>query len=215
MAYDRPAAVAYANLFAKRVCHDGWVAAKPRSVQFQAGRPLKEVRGLIADEDDCTHFISCCVGRVHRTVIVDGVPRLVRSGGIDLHSPMDHPHLNPGLYGEITTPRAFGQLQIRGGGRIVHPQFMDLKPEKGAAVEVTRAAIRKNLRTGDILAYAENKHLHKDGTGNYGHLALVVSVDPNLHGSDRVGIACHTIARFGEDFTDVHAFDFVTLLKFP
>jgi hypothetical protein len=136
---------------------------------------------------------------------VDGVVRSFRGGGIHLDSPISH--IVRGVYGEVTTPRAFGQIQIKGRAKIVEPRFMDKK------APATREAIRRNLRKGDIVAYARDKVLHK-GVGNYEHMCIVVKIDPTKAG-DVIGIACHTIARFGEDFLDVRAFDFVTLLRFP
>jgi hypothetical protein len=208
MSYDAKAAVAYAELFAKRVCHDGYVATSGRYAKFPPGQSHTVT---ISDEDDCTHFISCCVGQHHGQITVDWAIRHFRGGGIHLQSPMSH--IYPGLFGEVTTPRAFGQLQIRGRGKIVEPRFM-LKE-----APATREAIRRNLRKGDIIAYAKDKHVHTDGTGNYQHVCIVIKIDPLkgpiVAGDTVVGIACHTIPRFGEDFVEIGAGPFVTLLKFP
>jgi hypothetical protein len=212
MSYNRKAALAYAELFAKRVCHDGMVAARPLNLKFQRGRPFSELKsnGPIQGEDDCTHFISCCVGIVQGPIKLDGITHHLRGGGINLNHPI------PGIYGETFTPRAVGQLQMKGGLRIVHPQFMDMDKDQGAGgVNVTRAAIRKNLRTGDLLAYASDKILNRiDGTGHYGHMAMIATLN-STNNPGKVGIACHTAERFDVDFTDVKSFPFVTLLRFP
>ena len=95
-----------------------------------------------------------------------------------LDSPISH--IVRGVYGEVTTPRAFGQIQIKGRAKVVEPRFMDKK------APATREAIRRNLRKGDIIAYARDKVLHK-GVGNYEHMCIVVKIDPTKAG-DVIGI---------------------------
>jgi hypothetical protein len=68
MPYDRMAALTYAGAFYDKVCHDARVATKGgypariNNVLLTPGLPLNQI-GAITGEDDCTHFISCCVGQ--------------------------------------------------------------------------------------------------------------------------------------------------------
>jgi hypothetical protein len=62
MAYNRTSAVGYATSFFSSVCHDGCVATndgtRSKLVKATAGGPIPS----ISNEDDCAHFVSCCIG---------------------------------------------------------------------------------------------------------------------------------------------------------
>jgi hypothetical protein len=112
MAYDRDAALAYARAHWDRPCDDGFVAGEFFGRDWLAVRdgarfvhdydenvPLPREHLLLPDGnrwewktlDDCTHFMSCCVGR----------PR----GGLDL--PRD---FNDGPYGIVGADRLYHAL---------------------------------------------------------------------------------------------------------
>lgn len=177
MAYNRTAALSYASQYYDKVCHDGKIALEKsvggypstiNNVKLTPGLPFSQI-GEIADEGDCTHFISCCVGQGPG------------GGGMNIQSPF----AASGVYGETYAPRLVGALVIR-GARLVRvgtgpqSQFMDF------GSDTTRSAIQ-NLSGGDVLAYSEEKTLNKDGVGAYGHMALLL--DSNCK------IACHTTPR--------------------
>jgi hypothetical protein len=72
--YDRDKAIAYAAKFWNRVCDDGCVAllqelppGKPKPTKIAKVPPGTLLRDWQEpsgwDEDDCTHFVSCCIGR--------------------------------------------------------------------------------------------------------------------------------------------------------
>src|SRR5262245_39334660 len=62
--YNRDQARRYARWYANAVCHDGAVACvRSGRTVFERYDPLTNLRGVIIDgADDCTHFISCCIG---------------------------------------------------------------------------------------------------------------------------------------------------------
>jgi hypothetical protein len=196
MAYNRTAALSYASQYYDKVCHDGKIALEKRvggypstinNVKLTPGLPLSQL-GTIADEGDCTHFLSCCVGQGP-------------GGGINIQSPF----AASGVYGETFAPRLVGALVIRGAklvrvGTGPQSQFMDF------GSDATKAAIQ-NLRGGDVLAYSDKNTLDRGGVGAYEHMALLL--DSNCK------IACHTSPRYGLDYTDVWKFTYVTLLKMP
>jgi hypothetical protein len=102
--YDRDKAVDYAAKFWDKVCHDGYVAvlgeAKPgksrptRIINVPVGTKLigwTAPQGF--SEDDCTHFISCCIG--------------LHGGGLSLGH-----HDFPPAYGSLS-PRSL--IKVLGG----------------------------------------------------------------------------------------------------
>jgi hypothetical protein len=187
-------ALIYAGTFWNRVCHDGRVATKTgypatiNGVKLAPGMLFSDV-GAISGEEDCTHFLSCCVGKIQAKVKINGREILFRGGGLAIHSPFK----NAGVFGETNVPRGVGAL-IANRAKIVPPQFHVTN------YDVTRQAIRTQLQPGDVLAYAS-----KDNPNHYEHMAILVGPDK---------IACHTRMRFQVDYSDVY-FPWVTLLKLP
>jgi hypothetical protein len=196
------AACNYAGAFYDKVCHDGFVATKqtpgyPRTINnvtLTPGLPFSQI-GAIDRENDCTHFLSCCVGQTRGKLSVGGRDMEFPGGGLHLTTPF----ANIGVYGETYTPRLVGRLVIL-GARIVPPQFMV------TSYATTRTAIAQNLTLGDVLAFASSSDLRSDGTGVYEHICLLLSADGK--------ISCHTTSRFGKDYTDID-YPWVTLLKLP
>lgn len=200
MPYNRMFAGNYAASFYDKVCHDGRVATSHgyptaiNGVTLTPALPFSQI-GAINGDDDCTHFISCCVGQGRAKLTVGGRAVELAAGGLDIASPLRQ----FGVYGETYAPRLVGALIIK-GARVVAPQFM---PTNYAT---TRTAIQQNLGLGDILAFASSDHLNSDGTGHYEHLGFLLSSDGR--------IACHTRTRFNVDYSDIY-FPWVTLLKLP
>ena len=192
MAYNRFAAVMCAGVLWDRVALDGKVAtkngypAKINGVTLKAGMPFSDI-GAINGEDDCAHFISCCVGDFPGTIDYRGTKMTLRGGGLQI------PQAVKGVYGQTHVAHLAGTL-IRNGGRFVGRPFW---PTHDAN---TRAAILKELAVGDVLTYCS-----KATPNHYEHAAILVG--PAL-------IACHTRARLGNDYTDV-AFPWVRLIKLP
>ena len=64
MSYQRKNAFWYAFVFFNKVCDDGCIAtnngARSKLVRQKPASPLKSVN----HEDDCAHFVSCCIGRL-------------------------------------------------------------------------------------------------------------------------------------------------------
>jgi hypothetical protein len=201
MAYNRAAAVAYARQYCDKVCHDGKVATKSgypsqiNNVTLTPGLPFKEI-GPMPNDDDCTHFISCCVGQGP-------------GGGLSIKSPfgVDHAPDQPDLkvYGETYAPRLVGALIIR-GAKFIMGSLAGARQFMVNSNDATKAAIQ-NLSGGDVVAYAEVTNLERDGTGKYKHMAILLDSDGK--------IACHTKSRCGTvDYTDVY-YPWITLLKMP
>ncbi len=194
MSYDRNAALLYAEIFAYRVCHDGHVATQsgypsgaPGSLITTPGSPWLGI------EDDCTHFISCCIGA---SIPVPGSPTQKCGGGLRISQPFG----GFGVFGHTYVPRLLGELLgitqgpegIRRSAMIVGAQFRR-KTDASTAVD-----INSQLRRGDLLAYAETNDYR-----DYRHFAILVK---------ETKIACHTHSRFDDDFTLI-GWDYVTLVK--
>src|SRR5262249_37693456 len=153
------------------------------------GMLLSEV-GYIPLENDCTHFISHCIGKPPE-IKINGIP--IRGGGL----PITQPFKSLGVYGHTTTPTLIQHLVNWGFATVVGPPFVN------TATESTRTMISEQLRPGDLLGYASqsgNSIMH----GKYEHLAILVGP---------TSIACHTASRFGEPFTAVWRYPWLTLLK--
>lgn len=192
--YNRAGALIYAAYFHDRICHDGRVATKKgypgsiNGVRLSPGLPFSQV-GAIDGEEDCTHFISCCLGQTVSKIRWGSFEVEHRGGGLRIGSPFR----NHGVYGETYVPRLIGTL-VALGAKIIGPQFQI------TAYDSTRDNILRNLTAGDVLAYAS-----RDNPNKYEHMAMII---------DTTRITCHTTFRFGEDFTDVYH-PWVTLLRLP
>jgi hypothetical protein len=193
MAYLRMNAIISAMVLADRVAHDGRVGTKrgyPKiinGVELRPGMLLKEEIGAIDGEEDCAHFLSCCLGTTKCDVDVGPAKVTLRGGGLRIPSPF-HP-----VFGQTFVPKLLGSL-VALGAKIMRPQF------RPASFATTRTAILDNLVPGDVLAWAS-----RDNVNSYEHSAILVG--PTL-------IACHTHSRRALDFSDV-SFPWVTLVKLP
>src|SRR5437868_1220576 len=113
--YNRMAALIYATYFYDKVCHDGRIALKKgyppkiNGVKLTSGLPFSQI-GARDEEEDCTHFMSCCVGQSHFRTISDGFPIEIRGGGLRIGSPFR----NLGVYGETYVPRLLATLRSLG-----------------------------------------------------------------------------------------------------
>ena len=202
MPYNRAAAVNYARYFWDKICHDGHIASKTgyptraNNVQLVPGLPFSHI-GHIDDEEDCTHFLSCCVGNGIGMTTARGplmgasvpIPIPVTGGGLPISSPFSP----QGVYGETWAPSLVKALRNL-GAKVVGREF-SVKNYVGDAI--------KALEPGDVLAYASKDHPLK-----YEHMCLIVA---------RGGkVACHTRSRFGNDYDEVGLYyPWVTLLKMP
>jgi hypothetical protein len=147
--YDRSRAVTYARRYWNAVCSDGYVAvgATPwyRAVSaLTKFKPLLDEEGqkIVGDElpgfatkeelDDCTHFISCCIGREANEL----------GGGVSV--PRDFPN---GPYGVLSVARMVTFLR-------------DAKAANGGhLVEIRRTVDEADvawIRAGDLIAYLDN-----------------------------------------------------------
>lgn len=194
MAYLRMHALIYARTFWNRVCHDGHVAMKTgypshiNGVKLAPGMLFEDI-GATTGEEDCTHFLSCCVGRFHAKVHINGREIIYQGGGLAISCPFKR----MGIYGETYAPRGVGAL-LAHGGKIVKPQFQLTSDAS------TRDAIMSELRPGDVVAYAS-----KDKAAHYEHMALLVNPGK---------IACHTRMRYNVDYANIH-WPWITLIRLP
>lgn len=187
-------ALIYARIFHDKITSDGRIATKtgyPRTINGVAitpGLPFTQI-GAIPGEEDCTHFVSCCIGRPP-TMKMAGVD--IQGGNLPLQTA---PHVKAaGAFGRDTVPEMVPHLVSAKLATIVGPQF---QPRD---LPLTRHNIVTKLQPGDLIAYAS-----KDKPGSYEHLVILVGP---------TAIACHTRSRFGPEF-DTIGFPWVTLLRLP
>jgi hypothetical protein len=192
------AALISAANFYDKVSHDGRVALGSKQngyplaingVQLSPGLPFSAI-GPIPNEEDCTHFISCCIGQAKAKIRVGSQDIEFRGGGL----PVPQPFKDIKVYGETYAPRLVYWLK---GSRLGTAMGRDFWPTQDFN---TRQAILQQLQPGDLLAYASRAH-----PDAYEHLALLVGPS---------NIACHTTQRYNKDYTDVY-FPWITLLRLP
>ena len=110
MSYARMNAIISAMVLADRVAHDGRVGTKrgyPKIINgatLQPGMLLKEEIGFIDGEEDCAHFLSCCLGTTSCELDVGGNQITVRGGGLHIPSPF-HP-----VFGQPTSRDCLDRL---------------------------------------------------------------------------------------------------------
>lgn len=205
--YNRVGALLYAQLYAFNVCHDGRVATSGIYPRAPAGSPINQA-GLpeaarrlpnayavphpVLNEDDCTHFISCCIGANLQVPSPPAVPNVRCGGGLSISQPF-----GSSVFGHTTVPNLLWELlgitPLRKPlARIAGSQFQKTNDE------TTRSNIARLLQPGDLLAYSE-----KTDPSGYIHFAIIVG-DAN--------IACHTYSRYNIDYTDVKK-EYVTLVN--
>jgi hypothetical protein len=199
VSYNRMAALTYAGAFFNRVCHDGKNATRAgyppviNGVTLTPGLALADI-GPIPDDFDCTHFISCCLGRGRGRLNVGGREIVFSGGGLNIPSPIHN-----GVYGETYAPRLVGWL-IANGAKVISHRFL------GNGDFFADRMINENLSPGDVIAFSDDEKVNSDGTGNYKHMVLVVG--------DQGLISCHTTSRFGHSYKAI-GHGHMTLLKLP
>jgi hypothetical protein len=204
MAYARMHAIISAMYFADRICPDGCLATghgyygkhfrkkTDNGVKVEAGVALADMGStmtgrFVEHEDDCAHFVSCCVGAIRSEVSVGGSKITLHGGGLNLGKPF-YP-----VYGQTYVAKLAQDL-ISNGAKIVGKQF------RITSYKDTRKDIMEKLHAGDVLLYAT-----KDNHDSYEHSAILVG--PGV-------ICCHTSSRRALDYETVYH-PWVTLLRLP
>jgi hypothetical protein len=205
MRYYRPGALLYAELFAYSVCHDGVVVSKPRLWQAPGGSSIIQNGSPWAgQEDDCTHFISSCVGATINLKFANQT--IVCGGGLPVGWQSSAPNfakflVNNGIALIVKKPEnkheikfwpTLSTVNVNRPSNVSHPETVD--------------AIRTNLNRGDLIAYSSqdtSKNAPEQWADHYEHFAILTS---------ETGIACHTHSRFNVQFSEI-GWPFVTLLK--
>jgi Putative amidase domain len=169
-AYNRAGAVAYASLYWDKVCHDGCVGVQTETNRSVVPPIIKAEPGALLDASlfpagmkgsDCTHFISCCIGKP--------------GGGLSIGS-WDCPP----AYGILGTPALVRFLTAGGRAQIIKRGGQEIITEPEVAWDIVRNA----LEPADIIGYAAPtgyKHLVLHvGTGD--KAGLIASHSHNAYG---------------------------------
>jgi hypothetical protein len=109
-------------------------------VKVTPARPLSDFGKVILHEDDCSHFLSCCVGKTEFKK-PDGT--VIRGGGLDIGTSK---HIPPPGYGHDNPPYLLGVLQAHGAR--VAKEYLDMKAPG------LRHSLIWLLKPGDVLVYA-------------------------------------------------------------
>ncbi|MEU0646040.1 D-alanyl-D-alanine carboxypeptidase family protein [Streptomyces umbrinus] len=169
--YDRAGAIAYARKYWLRPCDDGFIATRTGGDfekvpigtkfehEFQSNGVISNGRehALLPDGshipwerlDDCTHFISCCIGQ-RPGEACGGLPITYRQLGAPPHAP----------YGIV---RVSTMVEYLTGGIKDHPKYAETIAEKSG----DDSMIGK-LSPGDLVAYFHKRFQ------TYTHLAMLL-----------------------------------------
>jgi hypothetical protein len=149
MPYNRGGAVRYGSLHWNQVCHDRQVAIldhahghRTKLVELSAGTLAFQGNLVPAGENDCTHFVSCCIGP--------------EGGGIPLRCDYWP------AYGILSAPRLVEHLLKYGLARYVGPGRFIWRNGSD-----TPGIVAAQLEAGDVIAYSDRAR-----KGAEHHLAL-------------------------------------------
>lgn len=190
--YDRAKAVAYATFFCNRVCSDAIVMSGGIHNIRKAGELLSAI-DPVANENDCTHFISCSMGQPPP---FDSGSGTLNGGRMFLDPAGFYKNDKVFVYG-MTEPKHFGgYLRQTAKASFAHmdngaltfdplnPQFFANTPANVAALKaLVQARFTADMGRGDLILY------YSDPEKDAGHSALLVN--------DDWGITCHTSSRCG------------------
>jgi hypothetical protein len=144
MAYNRDNAVAYAKRYWDTVCHDKAVATATEINNKKISKIVYPAQKTGIDhEDDCTHFVSCCIGS--------------QGGGLLLGT-----WEMPPAYGVLSPLSLIGRLQQKG--------FATPTNVRVAGKDAVAAV--NSLDRGDVIAYYTNGDPTAKKPPGYFHAAL-------------------------------------------
>jgi hypothetical protein len=207
--YDAAAAVAYARKFWNKPCSDQRIAPDLNQHPELAKRGFIDASGItkfvkrpgqqaedavdaaghLAPQgdwsflDDCTHFISCCIGRPPKGPLPsNATSRQINQWRADVHAagglPLPTHSLDISMYG------------LSGVDRLV--EFLTAPSRKWAKIlaeKVSKDRARPligQMLAGDLIAYAGPRD------GRYDHLVIILGgADGKINGK----VACHTYCR--------------------
>lgn len=208
--YSRQAALDYALFFCNRVTSDGVVMSKTKLNRRKAGALLADV-DAVDDENDCTHFVSNCLGKPPTFTTEDGTTLtgggifISQAGFLDQGTTGVYGILEPGPlvnYLKVTNKIAFARIENDAlAFSATKPQFF---ANTATQISELRSLVQARFATdkgkGDLVAYFEDpeKSAH--------HSAILVD--------DSWGIACHTGSRCGGRPINDVAIDFFIYARF-
>jgi hypothetical protein len=162
--YSRQSAIDYALFFCNRVCSDGIVMSKDRLNRRRAGELLSDVDPVEA-ENDCTHFVSCSLGRPPGFKTATGT--ILTGGGIYISDDGFLDKGKTGVYGileagplvnylKLTEKIAFAHIDAVGllffSGQT--PEFFPNTAEQVARLKaLIQARFPTDKGKGDLVAY--------------------------------------------------------------
>lgn len=149
--YSAMNALIYAYWYWNRVCHDGWLLKKGEAIYHGLGKSFSEIDH--DKEEDCTHFISCCIGQTGGFDLP--------GGGLKVPSQPGETARKPPIYGMTYAPSLVDWLR-RNGAVTVGQQYW--------IRNYARDVIASKLGPGDLIAYAS-----KERWTSYEHVALITS----------------------------------------
>lgn len=189
--YERVLAVEYALFFCKRVCSDGVVMSGEHHNVRKPGELLKDIEP-VDDENDCTHFVSCSVGRPPPFENADG--KTLKGGNLGLDPAGFYKRYN--VYGQLRPIDLERDLRLGSKATYAHVKdgVLSFDPQKPMFFSNTTSAISElkdlvqarfstDKGKGDVIIY------YRDPEGDPPHSAILVD--------DDWGIACHTGSRCG------------------
>lgn len=212
--YDRCAAIEYAKKFHMTPCSDGFVALNSQPAYHEFGpndldQELESV-GKSLPMDDCTHFVSSCIGSPFdakrigipssgRGVFSPTMPR-IKAGG--LYIPGDKRIGNPWIYGLIGVPQLMSYLLDSGIGQIVSVR-------RGIEFTLSKEGVPAGIEAGDLIV----KYFGEDDSATVPvHFMFYLGIALTGEFAGKPIFACHTFCRIASwPITDKDCYKFIRI----
>ena len=190
--YDRNAAVIYAQTYYNRACSDNYLFSQTDAQYFSD--PLS---ASILNENDCTHFVSCCIGQPPK----DNMNQ-ISGGGLFLDPAGFFKGKTPQPYG-MTQPNALlrylkltNKIKFLNDQGVLQDDLFYHKVDDQASVNVPFPDLQ-----GDIIFYTNDNQFIKPAQAiDFHHAVVVVGLD---NATQSKQISCHTSSRFNKPASDV------------
>ncbi|CAN5477554.1 hypothetical protein BH10PSE14_BH10PSE14_14480 [soil metagenome] len=190
--YDRNAAVVYAQTYFNRTCSDNYLFGQSDAHYFP-----DPAEALINDENDCTHFVSCCIGQPPKDAM-----NQISGGGLFLDPAGFFQGKTPPAYGMTMPNSLLRYLKLTNKIRFLNDQGI---LQDDLFYHLTGDQNLLNLPfsdcRGDIVFYSPSADFIKPAQAiDFHHAAIIVGIDSTTN--DKF-ISCHTSNRFNKPVSSV------------
>ncbi|MCH8622179.1 papain-like cysteine protease family protein [Undibacterium sp. TS12] len=190
--YDRNAAVIYAQTYFNRTCSDNYLFSQTDAFYF-----ADPAAAAVPNENDCTHFVSCCIGQPPK----DNMNQ-ISGGGLFLDPAGFFKGKTPEPYGMTIPNVLLRYLKLTNKIKFLNDQgglqddLFYHQTSNQANVNVPFPDLQ-----GDIIFYTNDNQFIKPAQAiDFHHAAVIVGID---NATQSKQISCHTSNRFNKPADNV------------